>query len=42
MTSRNLIIIPEAERDVSQAYGWCETPEIGLGDEFLRCVDACM
>jgi plasmid stabilization system protein ParE len=42
MTNRNLIIIPEAERDVSQGYGWYENQEIGLGEEFLRCVDACI
>jgi plasmid stabilization system protein ParE len=42
MTHRNLIIIPEAERDVAQGYGWYEDQEIGLGEEFLRCVDACI
>ncbi|QZZ23555.1 type II toxin-antitoxin system RelE/ParE family toxin [Leptothermofonsia sichuanensis E412] len=39
---RNLIILPEAEQDVAQAYTWYEEQEFGLGEEFLRCVDACI
>ncbi|MBE9049802.1 type II toxin-antitoxin system RelE/ParE family toxin [Nostocales cyanobacterium LEGE 11386] len=39
---RNLIILPEAEQDTVQAYTWYENQEPGLGEEFLRCVDACL
>jgi plasmid stabilization system protein ParE len=38
----NFIILPEAEDDVAQAYTWYENQELGLGEEFLRCVDACI
>ncbi len=37
-----LIIAPEAEFDISDAYGWYEERRIGLGEEFLSCVDACI
>ena len=40
MVLRNLVILPEAEQDVAQAYIWYEEQELGLGEEFLRCVDA--
>ncbi len=42
MVLRNLIILPEAEQDVARAYMWYEEQEFGLGEEFLRCVDACI
>jgi plasmid stabilization system protein ParE len=35
-----LIIAPEAARDVDEAYGWYESQRVGLGEEFLGCVDA--
>ncbi|MBO1351827.1 MAG: hypothetical protein EBE86_032680 [Hormoscilla sp. GUM202] len=37
-----LIILPEAELDIVEAYDWYEERELGLGEEFLRCVDACI
>jgi len=37
-----LIIAPEVQQDVNEAYGWYETRRIGLGEEFLSCVEACM
>ncbi len=37
-----LILAPEAERDISEAYGWYEERRPGLGEEFLSCVDACI
>jgi plasmid stabilization system protein ParE len=37
-----LTIAPEAARDIDEAYGWYECQRIGLGEEFLNCVDACM
>lgn len=42
MILRDLIILPEAERDSAEAYAWYEQQESGLGKEFLRCVDACI
>jgi plasmid stabilization system protein ParE len=37
-----LIIAPEAEQDITQAYGWYENRRAGLGEEFLSCLDACI
>ncbi len=37
-----LIIAPEAEQDVLQAYYWYEDRWRGLGEEFLDCVDVCI
>lgn len=42
MALRNLIILLEAEQDVAQGYSWYEKQELGLGEEFLRCIDACI
>ncbi len=36
-----LIIAPEVEQDVSEAYTWYEERRVGLGEEFLSYVDAC-
>ncbi|WP_201324649.1 type II toxin-antitoxin system RelE/ParE family toxin [Pseudanabaena sp. lw0831] len=38
--SKSLIILPEAEQDVTEAYDWYQERELGLGEEFLRCIDA--
>ena len=35
-----LIVAPEATGDLDEAYGWYEAQRRGLGEEFLRCVDA--
>ena len=37
-----LIIAPEAEQDITQAYGWYDARRAGLGEDFLSCVDACI
>ena len=37
-----LIIAPEAQQDVDEAYSWYEERRLGLGEEFLSCVDACI
>lgn len=37
-----LIIAPEAQLDVDEAYTWYEDRGPGLGEEFLGCVDACI
>ena len=37
-----LIVAPEVEQDIAEAYGWYENRRVGLGEEFLSCVDACI
>jgi len=37
-----LIIAPEAEEDVAGAYAWYESKRVGLGEDFLNSVDACI
>jgi plasmid stabilization system protein ParE len=37
-----LIMAPEAEQDIAEAYAWYEGRRAGLGEEFLSCVDACI
>ena len=38
----DLIIVPEAEQDIAEAYAWYEGNRVGLGEEFFSCVDACI
>jgi len=38
----NLILVPRAEWDVAQGYAWYQERQPGLGEEFLRSVDACL
>ncbi|MFO5494595.1 MAG: type II toxin-antitoxin system RelE/ParE family toxin [Cuspidothrix sp.] len=37
-----LIIQPEAEYDIRNAFEWYESQNPGLGLEFVRAVDACL
>lgn len=37
-----LITTTEAEQDIAEAYAWYENRQIGLGEEFLSCLDVCM
>jgi len=37
-----LVVAPEAELEIAEAYVWYERRRIGLGEEFLSSVDACM
>lgn len=37
-----LIVAPEAEQDLAEAYAWYEGQRFGLGEEFLSCVDGCI
>ena len=37
-----LVVAPEVEQDLVEAYAWYEDQRSGLGEEFLRCVDACI
>ncbi len=34
-----LVLLPEAKKDVEQAYRWYEEQSLGLGMEFLRCLE---
>jgi len=36
----DLILAPEAEFDLAEAYAWYEQRRVGLGEEFLSSVDA--
>src|SRR6185312_5774427 len=37
---RRVIFTPEADDDIAAAYNWYEERQAGLGEEFLRCVEA--
>lgn len=37
-----IILTPEAEQDILEAYAWYEGRRAGLGEEFLSCVEACV
>lgn len=38
--TRRLIIRPEAEAEIAEAFAWYEERVSGLGSDFLLCVDA--
>jgi plasmid stabilization system protein ParE len=40
--TRRVIFKPAAEAEMEQAHAWYEQRKAGLGDEFLRCMDACI
>ena len=37
-----LVFAPEAQQDIDEAYAWYEDRQGGLGEVFLRRVDACI
>ena len=37
-----LILASETEQDIAEAYAWYEDRRIGLGEELLSCIDACI
>ncbi len=37
-----LVIAQEAQQDIEEAYAWYEKQRVGLGEEYLTCVDACI
>jgi len=39
---RQIIVRPEAEQEVQQAFDWYQEQSEGLGLEFLRAIDACL
>ena len=42
MMKQKLIIRPEAESDLQEAYTWYEDQSKGLGADFILCVDAAL
>ncbi|MEG4811415.1 hypothetical protein QUA82_27250 [Microcoleus sp. F8-D3] len=34
-----LVFRPEVREEVDEAYSWYESQQLGLGDDFLDCVD---
>lgn len=38
---KRVIFTTEENHDIAQAYQWYEECEHGLGEEFLRCIEAC-
>src|SRR5262245_38559591 len=36
------VVAPEAEQDLAEAYAWYEARRVGLGEDFLGRVDACI
>jgi hypothetical protein len=36
------ILLPEAKADVADAYLWYDEQSLGLGTEFLRCVETAL
>lgn len=35
-----ITISPEVVTDISETYAWYESRRVGLGEEFLSCIDA--
>jgi plasmid stabilization system protein ParE len=40
--TRRIIVRPEAEQEVQQAFDWYQEQSEGLGHEFLRATEACL
>ncbi len=38
----SLVLLPEAKTDIEEAYLWYEDQSLGLGMEFLRCIEAAL
>jgi plasmid stabilization system protein ParE len=36
------VFAPEAEQDLAKAYRWYEDRQVGMGETFLTCIDACL
>lgn len=39
---KQIIYVPDAEEDVVDSYDWYESREPGLGEDFLRSIEACL
>lgn len=40
--TRQILVRPEAEAEVQEAFDWYEEQSEGLGLEFLRAIEACL
>lgn len=40
--ARQIIVRPEAEAEIQQAFDWYQEQSEGLGLEFLRAIEACL
>ena len=40
--TREILVRPEAEAEVQQAFDWYQEQSEGLGLEFLRAIEACL
>ena len=40
--ANELVVTPEVEVDIAEAYQWYETRRRGLGEEFLSSIEACV
>jgi toxin ParE1/3/4 len=40
--SSRLVLEPEAEADIANAYAWYEAQRQGLGDDFMLCIEAAL
>jgi hypothetical protein len=38
----DLVIAPEADLDIAEAYGWYECRAFGIGEQFPASVNACI
>lgn len=38
----DLILVPDAEQDLADAYAWYERQRLGLGEDFLASADRCL
>jgi plasmid stabilization system protein ParE len=38
--TKSIIVEPNAERDIAEAFDWYEQQRPGLGDDFALCVEA--
>jgi plasmid stabilization system protein ParE len=39
---KDLLVLSSAERDINEAYAWYEGRDPGLGEDYLRSLDACL
>ena len=37
----NVVVTPQAERDIADAHDWYEARQTGLGDDFLKKLEDC-
>jgi plasmid stabilization system protein ParE len=42
MAAAKLVLTPEADQDIEEAYWWYENQRLGLGEEFFRSLEAAL